>query len=272
MTTATQRALLKRARETIALDQEEFAAALKRFGGAERVEALTAAGCERLIDYCIVRGFRDRRRPILSLKTRQQVERSRKALGISDYYFETLLRSCGGADLRDLSGLQFLHLLAWLERYRLDVEMFNRTRREITDKQLKLLQVARRQLDLPDARYFWALQTFGGVNTASDLDARGFELMLIFMEIAGFEPRDRRRDALAAQLGVRPGMATPEQLALVASLWREWSGADDKKALNSWLERFYRVSDLRFLTAQAASKAINGLRVMVSRGHGDDAA
>lgn len=225
---------------------------------------LSPSAFERLMDLSIVCGFRDRKRPILSLKTRQLVERWRRSLDFSDHVFTTFLRRYGAADLQELDGYGLLGMLGRLEAAGLDVGFFNIQRRDISPNQVRLIHVARAAISFPDDTFYRVLQTFGGVNSTADLDGRGFDLVMAYLEVEGFE----RRPAATAReidLGRRPGFASPEQLDLIRALWREWSGADDAAALDTWLERYHRVSSLRFLTAAAAAKAITDLKAMKRR-------
>lgn len=240
-------------------------ASLRRCGGVDQVEALSRSGLARFLDHSLTCGFRDKAWPVLSAETRSLVDGARRKIGVTDFNFATILRGCGGVgDLRMLDGNGLLDLLILFERHGLVVEEFNRLRRAVTPAQLRLIHVARKQIDLPEDRYSAVLQTYGGVNTSADLDRRGFDLVMAFMEAAGFEKLGQARSSDLA-LGNRPGMASADQLALIRNLWREWSGADDEKALNAWLERYHRTSALRFLTAGAAGKVIAALKAMKAR-------
>lgn len=102
-----------------------------------------------------------------------------------------------------------------------------------------------------------------GVTSTRDLDRDGFEALMGFFEYCGFAPLDRR----GPDYGKRPGMASFAQLELIRTLWREFTrgayGGEDE--LNKWLLRSFKVSSLRFLTAEAARKAITGLKAMKAR-------
>ena len=185
-------------------------------------------------------------------------------LGWTDAQFATVLRTDGIADLRDVDGQVLLYFLVNLERYGFMHAAFSSLRREVTPAQIRLLQVARKQLDVPDKRYLPMLQTLGVVNSAADLDRRGFDLCMAWMEARGFDRRQLPADA--PDLGKREGFAPQKQLGLIRTLWAEWSGADDLPALNRWLEHYHRVSNLRFVTAPTAAKVIAGLRAMKQRG------
>lgn len=265
-----QRKLLDRARAAVAPDPGEFAEVLRRCGGADRVEDLTAAGLARLLDHLTVTGFKSRQRPTISARVRKLIEEAARQIGLTPHVYAADLRGHAGvADLRDLSGRGLIELLTLWERRGLDVAAFNAVRREISPAQLRLLQLARKRIGLPDHRWYGLLQDYGGVVSAADLDRRGFDLCMAFLEAEGF---DREPLAPAAPaFGRRPGFASPEQVELIRALWREWTGsgaeaeATVEAGLNAWLERYHRASSLRFLTSAVAGKVITSLKAMKAR-------
>lgn len=129
-----------------------------------------------------------------------------------------------------------------------------------TAKQIKLVHLARRKLGIDDNLYRSILHGYGGVVSSKDLDNAGFEGVMAYFARCGF-----RSDWTKRTFGKRLGMASPAQIELIRALWEEWSGSDDERTLNSWLDRSYHIAALRFLTPDIAGKAINGLRVMVAR-------
>jgi phage gp16-like protein len=136
----------------------------------------------------------------------------------------------------------------------------------MTNEQLALIHVAKKQLGLDDDTYRAILQKLGRVESAKQLDAAGFEAVLRYFNSCGFESTWRKRN-----YGERPGMASPRQVALIRQLWREYTGGDDDAALNKWLERTCKLSALAFLTPKAAQDAITGLKKMTARGAGKSA-
>lgn len=263
--------LLEKARVATHLDPTRFAIMLQAWGGADNLNDLAPAGYERIMDHFTWSGFRDKARPVLSMRTRSLIASLQGHLGISNFVFMTILRSNGSVgDLRELSGRGLLNVLGSLERRGLRVETFIEARREITPAQLRLLQLARKQTRMSDEEYSADLHELGGVNSGSDLDRRGFELMMAGMEVAGFQ-REAPRKAAPAGFGHRPGFATPEQVELIRTLWREWGGptAESETAveagLNTWLERYHAASSLRFLTSAGAGKVITALKTMKVR-------
>ncbi len=128
-------------------------------------------------------------------------------------------------------------------------------------KQLALLHIAKSQLGLDEGAYRQLLRSAGGVESARDLDAGGFALVMYHFEAMGF-----RSTAAKRTYGVRPGMPSPRQVAYIRRLWSGWSDAgDDETALNRWLEHHFHVSALRFIDDARAQKAIAALRAMTIR-------
>jgi Protein of unknown function (DUF1018) len=132
--------------------------------------------------------------------------------------------------------------------------------RGLTPKQIGLVHVAKKRLSLDDDSYRAILHGCAGVETAADLDAAGFNAVMAYFTGCGFRSTWTQRT-----FGQRGGWASPAQVDMIRSLWREWSGADDDAELNKWLERSYHISALRLLDRTAAVKAINGLRAMMRR-------
>lgn len=130
----------------------------------------------------------------------------------------------------------------------------------LTRKQFGLIHVARKQLGLEDLMYRAVLYKCGGVYSATDLDERGFGAVMEYFAFMGFRSTSRK-----GPYGHRPGMATPGQIDMIRKLWRNWSGAEDERALNAWLEHSYHVSALRFTDRATAAKAIIGLKSMLDR-------
>ena len=86
--------------------------------------------------------------------------------------------------------------------------------------------------------------------------------------VAGFQPL-RSRVTHDVRLP-RPNRTEHDAFAqpeLIRQFWREVTrgacGGEDE--LNTWLRRSFKVSSLRFLTAEAARKAITGLKAMKAR-------
>ena len=131
----------------------------------------------------------------------------------------------------------------------------------LSRKQIAMIHVAQKQLGLCDEDYRAILLHEAGVDTSRDLDSDGLDAVMQRFKVLGFKP-----STTAPYYGRRAGMAPPAQIALVRSLWNEYTGGEgDDRSLGKWLQHTVKVSDLRFLSSAAARKAIAGLRAMVEK-------
>ncbi len=132
----------------------------------------------------------------------------------------------------------------------------------ITPKQIALLHVAKKQLGLDDETYRAVLQRVTGCDSAADLTQPGFTAAVKYFTSMGFRSTWTKRS-----YGYRPTMATPPQVDLIRSLWAKFLSREDENdgELNKWLDRFHKVSSLRFVDSKKASKVISALRNMNSR-------
>ena len=131
----------------------------------------------------------------------------------------------------------------------------------ITRRQIALIHVARKQLQLTDEQYRAILKAFGGVTSSKELDKLGFEQVMQYMAALGF-----RSDFTRTFYGRGRGMASPGQLTLIRMLWAEYTHGEGTDAtLGKWLERSFKVSAPRFVTADLAPKVITALKKMKAR-------
>jgi hypothetical protein len=132
----------------------------------------------------------------------------------------------------------------------------------ISKKQIALLHVAKRELQLDDESYRAILSRYGKVESAADLDFRGFNAVMRYLTACGFRSTWTKRT-----YGYRPTMATPPQVDLIRSLWKKFTEAEDPNdvELNKWLASFHSVGALRFVDNKKAAKVISALRAMVAR-------
>jgi phage gp16-like protein len=140
-------------------------------------------------------------------------------------------------------------------------------------RRLGLVHLAAKALGLDDDAYRAFLKSRVGVTSARDLNAAQFRTIMEEFERLGFKSRRRPRSFYHERLaywdsqGLRAGMATPEQSARIEDLWERVSRAADKpKALRTFLQKRFGVSDMRFLETGKASNALNALRAMERRG------
>ena len=128
----------------------------------------------------------------------------------------------------------------------------------LSRKQVALIHVAVKQLKLTDGQYRAILRQEAGVDSSKELDTLGFELVMQYLMALGF-----RSDFTKTFYGHRPDMASPQQLTLIRRLWAEYTeGKGTDATLGKWLDRTFKVSATRFLTAGQAPKAIGALMAM----------
>lgn len=117
-------------------------------------------------------------------------------------------------------------------------------------------------LGLKDEDYRPILARYGGCESAAELDASGFHHVMRYFTALGFRSTWTKRT-----FGNRPGMASPAQVDLIRSLWREYLAKDDDNdaGLNAWLHSHHHVTAIRFVDAQKAAKVIYALKAIVAR-------
>lgn len=133
----------------------------------------------------------------------------------------------------------------------------------IHPKRIKILQVARRQLDLTDDDWRALLSRSAGVDSSVDLDDGGFQLVMHELNRLGFKSTSARRG-----YGQRPGFASPAQVHAIRAKWAVYRGGEpdpDDATLNAWLTRYHHISALRFVTAEKARDILTALKAMVGR-------
>ncbi len=101
-----------------------------------------------------------------------------------------------------------------------------------------------------------------GAIRSSDLGQAGFENVMGVFEWQGFAPPQPR----GRNSGERPGMASFAQIRSIRALWSEWTrGKGDEAGLNTWLERCFKASSLRFVKKGDAARGITALKATKSR-------
>lgn len=131
----------------------------------------------------------------------------------------------------------------------------------LSAKKLSVIHVARRQLALTDDDYRAILHGIAGVESSTELDDASFEALMFRFRQLGFQSTWNHRN-----FGYRAGMASPRQVATIRELWKVFTdGTGTDASLNKWIEHKFKVAALRFLTAEAANKAVGGLKIMVTR-------
>lgn len=131
-------------------------------------------------------------------------------------------------------------------------------------RQIAVVHIAKDRLRMTDEDYRALLWEAAGVSSSRDLDGAGFRAVMNRFEALGFVAGNPK----APQYGAREGMATAAQIGAIRAQWRSWYDGEEEaraQALRRWMERCYRVSDLRFCDVTTAQKAIEGLKAMNER-------
>jgi hypothetical protein len=136
--------------------------------------------------------------------------------------------------------------------------------RPLTRGQTAIIAVARRQLGLEDDGSWRALLAHvAGVASVRALDQAGFSAVMDELARLGFVSTSAKKPFASRN---RPGFATNAQVAVIRRLWLEWADDDSGyRGLDTWLERMFGVSSLRFLSLDDAPGAIGALQAMAAR-------
>lgn len=137
----------------------------------------------------------------------------------------------------------------------------DKTKIKITNSQLALIHVAKKELGLADADYRSLLELHSGVNSAKLLSLHGFEKVMQRMEELGFKSTTVR------QPGLRPvrdpdGLPYPVQLKLLDYLF-EQLGFFETERRQGFCQRMLKKPWPQ--TRSEANKVIEALKAMNAR-------
>ncbi len=148
----------------------------------------------------------------------------------------------------------------------------NTALKTITKRQIKKIHALKNALKLSDDDYLVTLLYNFRKDTSKALTYNEAERLIAAWEQSAISMGAWAKYSGKKQyesLGKRPGMASPAQLRKIEAMWKDIIGIRDserrKQALRSWLYRFFKCSDLRFLAADQVSKVIQALREMKTR-------
>ena len=146
-----------------------------------------------------------------------------------------------------------------------------KNKRSITANQCRKIHALKNSMALTDEEYRSFLMCLFGVDSSTALTFHTAGLFIEEMEkkavnFGVWTPKADTKQRFNKLAGRRRDMATPAQLRLIESLWLGVSHSEDTtaraKALQSFVERTAKVSNMRFLTREGATKVINGLNAM----------
>ena len=134
----------------------------------------------------------------------------------------------------------------------------------LTPHQIQLLHVARAKTGMDEDTYRALLGRYGAASSKdAHLQGAHYREMMQAFESLGFKA--------AGRAPTTPGRATPKQLAKITALEYALNWAANPKRLRAYREKWYRVSDPKFLTPRQAWRAIEGLKAIQAR-QGQEAA
>ncbi|MCY3873229.1 MAG: regulatory protein GemA [Rhodobacteraceae bacterium] len=146
---------------------------------------------------------------------------------------------------------------------------------KITPGQVRLLRTAQRKLGMSDDDYRALLDREAGVTSTKDLRRDDVQAVLARFQALGFEQTARggRKRKRGKDHGWRRDMASPEQVRMIRDLWFEFTdGEGDDRSLGKWLERTFKVSDVKFVGYRQGQKVITALISMNRRKQAKDRA
>jgi len=128
----------------------------------------------------------------------------------------------------------------------------------ITNERITLIHVAKARVGINDETYRNLLARVAGVRSSKELDDAGFAAVMEEFKRFGFTSSRQ-----PCAYGDRFNMATPKQIDAIRSMWRRYSGEDDDRDLRRFMQKRFRISDLRFVDRFAAVKLMTALTKMV---------
>ncbi len=146
-----------------------------------------------------------------------------------------------------------------------------KNKRPITANQCRKIHALKNSMALTDEEYRSFLMCLFGVDSSTALTFHTAGLFIEEMEKKAvnsgvWTPKAGTKQRFNEMAGRRRDMATPAQLRVIESIWQGVSYAEDTtaraKALQIFVERTAKVSNMRFLTKEGATKVINGLNAM----------
>lgn len=140
----------------------------------------------------------------------------------------------------------------------------------ITSGQIKKIHTLKNRLGIDDATYREILVTSFRVDSSTKLDVTQADSLIHDLEgkavAAGTWEKRKPPEKKFSDMSRRVGMASAPQLRKIEAMWQGISRAQSletrQKALRSFVERIAKVSDLRFLDQEGATKVINALNKM----------
>lgn len=138
----------------------------------------------------------------------------------------------------------------------------------VTASQVKKIHTLKSLLDVREETYRRMLGNYNVATSKALTFKQADELIQLFERFATEKGLWENYDGKHEKLSCRTGMATPAQLRMIEGIWAELYPETEKKraaALRTYLFRFFKVSDLRFLDAEKVNKVLHALKQMQAR-------
>ncbi len=132
----------------------------------------------------------------------------------------------------------------------------------ISKRQIAMLHVIKNNSHMSDPEYRGILKEAAGVDSSVNLDQKGFGRVLGLMQAKGCTVNRKQSHYPRTH---RTGRASPDQLEYVNGLRRQVFGEAGEQAFNRWLEHYFHVSHINFLTPKKAASVIEAMKAMKAR-------
>lgn len=132
-------------------------------------------------------------------------------------------------------------------------------------KLIALVHIGKKELGLDDSTYKFLLLGTVGKQSCQEMTLAELWRVVDFMVKKGFKivesSKLKGESKPYDELDDRPGMASPEQLRTIEMLWAQITNSPDfEKSLRKIVFKIAKVSDLKFLTLEGATKTIGALK------------
>lgn len=136
-----------------------------------------------------------------------------------------------------------------------------------TFAQIKKIHTLKNVLRLEDDLYLDMLMSFG-VQSSKDLTTTEAGIFLEILEEKAvltnkWEIRNKKYEELKSR---DEDMATPSQLRMIEAMWREVCYVDSpdfaKQSLRKFIQKKFKIADIKFLTKKKAVKVIRAISAM----------
>lgn len=131
---------------------------------------------------------------------------------------------------------------------------------KIREREIRLIHVAKRELQLDDDTYRSMLWSIARVKSSKDLDFTGRKKVLDHLKARGFKVKNSPANK----------NATDAEYRKVRALWKELHAAgavehDTDEAVRAYVKRMTKKEDFKFLNSWQARTVIEGLKKWIKR-------